>query len=125
MSGGGVSPPGDLADFCAVAIMAKAPRVGDVKTRLVPPLSDAQAAALSGCFIRDIAENIILAAQSAPIDGYIAFSPPGSEAEFRHLLPDATRLLPSRAARARLQPLRCGRGFAGCRLWLSLPGQLG
>ncbi len=95
MSGGGVSPPGDLADFCAVAIMAKAPRVGAVKTRLVPPLSDAQAATLSGCFIRDIAENIILAAQSAPIHGHVAYSPPGSEAVFRDLVPDTIRLLAS------------------------------
>ena len=31
-----------LDEFCAVAVMAKAPRVGDVKTRLVPPLSAAE-----------------------------------------------------------------------------------
>jgi uncharacterized protein len=98
MSGGGVSPLGDLAEFCAVAIMAKAPRIGDVKTRLVPPLSEAQAATLSGCFIRDIAENIMLASRSVPIHGHVAYSPLGSEAVFRDLMPEAIRLLPSRRA---------------------------
>ena len=44
---------------CAIAIMAKAPRLGEVKTRLVPPLSEADAALLSGSFIRDIAGNIL------------------------------------------------------------------
>jgi uncharacterized protein len=81
---------------CAMAIMAKAPRVGDVKTRLVPPLSPGDAAALGGCFIRDIAENIMAAGTA--IRGYVAYSPPGSESVFSPLLPDGVRLLPSRRA---------------------------
>ena len=56
----------ELGGCCAVAVMAKAPRVGAVKTRLAPPLSEAEAAALSGCFIRDVADNIIAAAQQPP-----------------------------------------------------------
>jgi uncharacterized protein len=76
--------------------MAKAPRVGRAKTRLVPPLAAEDAAALSACFIRDIAQNIATAAQHAPIDGYIAFAPQDAEAEFRPLLAQNTRLLPSR-----------------------------
>ena len=90
----GVSPP--LASRCAIAIMAKAPRVGEAKTRLVPPLSPEQAAALSACFIRDAAENIRAAVTQAAIDGYIAFAPADAEAEFAPLLADGTRLLPSR-----------------------------
>ncbi|MGH7113456.1 MAG: TIGR04282 family arsenosugar biosynthesis glycosyltransferase [Stellaceae bacterium] len=89
-------PHGDLADFCAVAVMAKAPRIGEVKTRLTPPLSEPDAAQLSGCFIRDSAENVILAARSAPLHGHVAYAPPGSEAAFRDLLPDTIQLLPSR-----------------------------
>ena len=50
--------------FCAFAIMAKAPREGEVKTRLVPPLSPAEAVALSVGFIRDTAENILAAARN-------------------------------------------------------------
>lgn len=89
-------PKNDLSKFCAVAMMAKAPRVGDAKTRLVPPLSETEAAALSGCFIRDTADNIIAAAQSGPIHGHVAYSPPEAEAIFRAMLPEQIRLLPSR-----------------------------
>jgi len=76
--------------------MAKAPRIGEAKTRLVPPLSAAEAAGLSACFIRDAAENIATAAQQAAIDGYVAYSPPDAAAEFAPLLAEGTRLLPSR-----------------------------
>jgi rSAM/selenodomain-associated transferase 1 len=86
----------ELSLRCAITIMAKAPRVGETKTRLVPPLTADAAASLSACFIRDTAENIAAAARSAPIDAYIAYSPPGSEAEFALLLVEGTRLLPSR-----------------------------
>ncbi|HYU11271.1 MAG TPA: TIGR04282 family arsenosugar biosynthesis glycosyltransferase [Stellaceae bacterium] len=84
------------ADYCAIAVMAKAPRVGAAKTRLVPPLSAAEAAGLSACFIRDAAENIAAAAQQAAIEGYIAYSPSDAAAEFASLLAGATRLLQSR-----------------------------
>jgi rSAM/selenodomain-associated transferase 1 len=87
-----------LAGFCAVAMMAKAPRIGQVKTRLAPSLSAREAALLGGCFIRDTAGNILAAAESVPMHGHVAFSPPGSEAVFRALLPPAFRLLPSRRA---------------------------
>jgi uncharacterized protein len=86
-----------LSEICAVAVMAKAPRVGEVKTRLVPPLSPRQAAALSIAFIRDIAGNILAAAENVAIHGYIAHSPPGSEAVFAGVLPDRIRLLPPRS----------------------------
>jgi uncharacterized protein len=76
--------------------MAKAPRVGHAKTRLVPPMTAEDAAALSACFIRDAAENIATAAQQGAIDGYIAFAPPDAEGEFQALLLSETRLLPSR-----------------------------
>jgi hypothetical protein len=82
----------------AFAVMAKAPRVGEVKTRLVPPLSAATAAALSAAFIQDIAGNILAAAQTAPIVGYVAYALAGSEADFSALLPQSIRLLPSRRA---------------------------
>ena len=91
-----ILPKNDLSKFCAVAMMAKAPRIGDAKTRLAPPLSETEAAALSSCFIQDTADNIIAAAQSAPIHGHVAYSPPKSETVFRALLPEAIRLLPSR-----------------------------
>ena len=67
---------------CAIGVMAKAPQPGLAKTRLCPPLAPAQAAALSAAFLRDITENIALAAQSAPIAGCIAYAPSGAEACF-------------------------------------------
>jgi rSAM/selenodomain-associated transferase 1 len=82
--------------YCAIAIMAKAPREGEVKTRLVPPLSEADAAALGSCFIRDVAGNIIAAGKAAPIEGYVAYSPPGSRDLFAPLLPEGIGLLPPR-----------------------------
>src|SRR5271170_4003073 len=89
-------PRNDLSGFCAVAMMAKAPRIGDAETRLAPPSSEAAAAALSSCFIRDTADNIIAAAQSTPIHGHVAYSPRESETVFREMLPEAIRLFPSR-----------------------------
>src|SRR6185437_4377818 len=67
---------------CAIGVMAKAPRPGLAKTRLCPPLRAEQAAALSAAFLRDITENIALAARLTPISGYIAYAPAGQEALF-------------------------------------------
>jgi rSAM/selenodomain-associated transferase 1 len=83
--------PGEL---CAVAIMAKASIAGTVKTRLVPPLSAEEAAELSSCFLADIAANIAAAATRAPIQGFAAYHPRGSERFFADLLPDGFKLLP-------------------------------
>jgi hypothetical protein len=78
---------------CAVGVMAKAPQAGRSKTRLCPPLQPEQAAALSAAFLRDITENLALAAASAPIQGVIAYAPAGSEALFDGHLADDTELL--------------------------------
>jgi rSAM/selenodomain-associated transferase 1 len=81
-----------------VAIMAKAPRVGEVKTRLVPPLSATDAAALGAAFLQDIAGNILAAGQSVPIAAYVAYAPAGSEGVFRAFVPSSVGLLLSRRA---------------------------
>jgi rSAM/selenodomain-associated transferase 1 len=84
------------AGVCALAVMAKAPRSGEVKTRLVPPLSEEEAAALSACFLKDITDNFLAAARRVPIAGHVAYSPPGSEALFRDLVALEIELLPPR-----------------------------
>jgi rSAM/selenodomain-associated transferase 1 len=84
------------AGACALAMMAKAPRSGEVKTRLVPPLRAEEAAILSGRFLQDIVENFLAASRSVPVRGYVAYSPPGSEALFRALVPPEIELLPPR-----------------------------
>ena len=82
----------------AFALMAKAPRVGRVKTRLIPPLSPEDAAELSRCFIRDMAENLAEIARSQRGMGVVAFTPPDDAAAFDGLLPAGFHLLPQRGA---------------------------
>jgi len=78
---------------CAIAVMAKAPVPRQVKTRLAPPLTPEVAAALSGSFLRDVTDNIALAARHAQIRGYVAYAPVGSEAAFDGVLTDGAGLL--------------------------------
>ena len=78
---------------CALGLMAKAPLAGEVKTRLVPPLTAHEAASLSVCFLRDMAENInsIRAAS-----GLVVYTPTGSESAFDGVLPREFKLLAQR-----------------------------
>jgi len=80
---------------CAIAVMAKASAAGRTKTRLVPPLTFDEAAAFNTAFLRDVADNIVAAAEHQPIAGYVAFGPPGpqSAAFFRNVLPSNFGLL--------------------------------
>jgi uncharacterized protein len=78
------------SERCAIAIMAKAPGAGRIKTRLSPLLSPQEANALGCCFLRDMTANLALAAQTAPIDPYVAFAPAGSEAAFDGLVEPGT-----------------------------------
>jgi hypothetical protein len=81
------------AGRCAVAVMAKAPRPGSVKTRLVPPLTQDLATGLNASFLRDVTENIRLAARAVPIAGFVAYAPAGDEALFDDCLAPGTRLV--------------------------------
>jgi rSAM/selenodomain-associated transferase 1 len=83
-------------DCCALAVMAKAPRPGKVKTRLSPPLTPEQASALNICFIRDTTENIQHITQTSNSAGLVAYTPVGDEAAFDGLLPSGFQLLPQR-----------------------------
>jgi rSAM/selenodomain-associated transferase 1 len=82
-----------LNDRCAIAVMAKAPKPGRVKTRLSPPLSPDQAMQMGAGFLRDITENLALAARSAPIDAFVAYAPAGDAGLFDGHLASGTRLL--------------------------------
>jgi hypothetical protein len=59
--------------------MAKSPRPGHSKTRLCAPLRPEQPARLSAAFLRDTTESIAAAALSAPITGYAAYAPFGTQ----------------------------------------------
>jgi len=97
---------------CAIAVMAKAPRAGRVKTRLCPPLAPGEAMAMSAAFLRDITENIREAARDVAVDGVIAYAPDGTAGLFEGLLADGTALLlaDGETALAREVPARV-RGF--------------
>jgi uncharacterized protein len=92
--------PGEAAGVrqgcCALAVMAKAPRPGKVKTRLSPPLTPEQASALNICFIRDTAENIRQVTEAICSAGVVAYTPVGDESAFEGLLPAAFTLVGQR-----------------------------
>ena len=73
----------------AVAIMAKAPRPGTVKTRLCPPLLAAEAAALYRCFLLDKIAAVGTLVGTQPV---IAYTPDDAHAEFCGLAPDFSLL---------------------------------
>ncbi len=78
-----------------LAIMAKQPRVGYSKTRLCPPLTPAQAAALAEALLRD---SLALGAGLADTTLAVAVTPPDALDYFRGLAPPDTQLLPVAAA---------------------------
>ena len=83
-----------------MGIMAKVPRSGRVKTRLVPPLTHDQASALSECFLRDVAASIATAAEAdhARIQGVAVYLGEGEEQVFRDGLLRDFLLLAQRGA---------------------------
>jgi rSAM/selenodomain-associated transferase 1 len=70
----------------AVAIICKTPRPGHSKTRLSPPLAPEECAAISACFIQDLSATIAVAGGDRA-DGYAVYTPAGTEAALRALLP--------------------------------------
>ena len=76
-----------------LVIFTKAPIEGQVKTRLCPPLTPAQAAELARCFLIDTVER---ACTFPEVQVYIAFTPADSENVFRALLSFPVRYLPQR-----------------------------
>ena len=91
------SVPGQtLTRSCALAIMTKAPRAGQVKTRLVPPLSTHEAAELNKCFLRDTTAAISDAIRDNNACGIAVYTPIGSEPAYAEILPPNFTLLPQR-----------------------------
>lgn len=78
---------------CGIAIMAKASIPGRAKTRLVPPLTLAEAADFNTAFLKDVAANIAAAAAEIPIRGYAAFGPPEMAGFFTSTLMSSVGLI--------------------------------
>ena len=73
--------------------MAKAPSPGKVKTRLAPPLTLEESAALNICFLRDTFTNISEVHNAA---GVAVYTPQGEEAAFHNIVPPNFLMLPQR-----------------------------
>jgi rSAM/selenodomain-associated transferase 1 len=88
----------------ALALMTKAPRAGEVKTRLVPPLTKEEAAQLNRCFLQDtgaaisVCCNGLTALSSGPpmVHGIAVYTPVGAESDYTDILPADFTLLPQR-----------------------------
>ena len=70
-----------------VAVLCKTPEAGRSKTRLSPPLLAEQCAEMSACFIRDLTTNLQGLCDGGDLVGYAVYTPAGSEARLRPLLP--------------------------------------
>jgi len=77
----------------AVAIVCKTPMAGQSKTRLSPPLRPEDCAAISACFIDDVARTIGRLVADGGVAGCALYTPQGSEADLRKLLPVGFSLL--------------------------------
>ena len=86
-----LQPDPTAAGRVALAIMTKAPKAGRVKTRLTPPLTPEEAAALNICFLRDTAAAIAGAGENA--QGVGCYTPVGEEEAYREILPADFRLI--------------------------------
>jgi hypothetical protein len=87
---------GEWAGVCALAVMAKAPRAGKVKTRLAPALGMDGSAAINICFLRDTTRNIADVAEQGNAAGLVCYTPVGDEAAFDGLLPEGFALIAQR-----------------------------
>lgn len=76
-----------MAAVAAVSIVCKTPRPGASKTRLQPLFGPEDAAALSACFIRDVAAAVDAVPAAIGRKAYAIYAPAGSEAALRPLLP--------------------------------------
>ena len=79
--------------LCALAIMTKAPHAGRVKTRLTPPLTPQEAAALNVCFLRDTSDLVASTVRAAPARGIAVYTPAGTEEAYAGVVPDTFELL--------------------------------
>jgi rSAM/selenodomain-associated transferase 1 len=82
-----------MGKSAAIGIMCKAPLPGRTKTRLAAAIGAESAAALSACFLRDVAATIETIPDNLARKGYGVYAPAGAEAELRRILPQSFDLL--------------------------------
>jgi hypothetical protein len=72
---------------CALAVMTKAPQAGQVKTRLIPPLTPDEAAELNKSFLRDTTSTISSSVMTNAACGIAVYTPVGTESIYDDILP--------------------------------------
>src|SRR3990172_11072455 len=77
----------------ALAVMLKAPREGEVKTRLIPPLTAKEAATLYRAFIKDTLSNL---SRLKNIALYAFFTPFDGKADILDIIPQGISLIPQK-----------------------------
>lgn len=82
----------------AVIVFAKAPRAGEVKTRMCPPLSHAEAAELYASMLADVLEATAHAARALGIDAVLAVHPPERCGELARDVPTPFRVVAQRGS---------------------------
>ncbi len=83
--------PMGLMQRPAIAVMAKAPEAGKVKTRLVPPLSQEEAAELYRCLLQD---KLLQVGQLSEVDPYLAYTPAEARETMLPLAPRTFTMIP-------------------------------
>ena len=81
-----------------LSVFAKAPRPGQVKTRLSPPLSPEQAAELYDAMLSDGLDASLGFARRLDLEPVLHFDPPDARAELAARAPPGFRLLPQAGA---------------------------
>jgi uncharacterized protein len=76
--------------------MTKAPRAGQVKTRLSPPLTPVEAAELNRCFLRDMTGAISVTVGERNAAGCAVYTPEGAAETYAEIIPASFHLLPQR-----------------------------
>ena len=76
--------------------MTKEPRAGQVKTRLMPPLTLEEAAALNICFLRDMTASIAMTTAQEAARGVAIYTPAGAASAYADILPPGFHLVPQR-----------------------------
>ncbi len=82
-----------VAGGSVIVVFAKAPRPGMVKTRMTPPLSPEQAAALYGEMLADVLEATSALAEALGIEPVVSIHPAEACAEFASLVPQNLRVI--------------------------------
>lgn len=82
-----------MAKKNAIAVMLKAPREGEVKTRLTPPLTPKEAATLYRAFIKDTFSNLSRLKDMAL---YAFFTPADRKGDIINIIPQGISLIPQK-----------------------------